>query len=194
MRKPKRTQWFSLPPQLTPALQEKQLCLPRRAGTASWAGTRDWRRAQRDKARHRPGAGICLGGPRRPASLWVPSCARVGLVCVRLEVSTEQMLPAWCGLAQPASTSPPLAPDAQGGKAPLCLPAQRAHPSPALHDLSVRASGACMDCRTSGQTDEQLHLPSFLSPLLSPGIQCGGLSSLRWSLSPLHGARRGLQQ
>lgn len=51
-----------------------------------------------------------------------------------------------------------------------------------------------MDCRTSGQTDEQLHLPSFLSPLLPPGIQCGGLSSLRWSLSPLHGARRGLQQ
>lgn len=78
----------------------------------------DWRWAQRDKARHEPGAGLCLGGPQRPASLWVPSCTRVGLVCVRLEVSTEQMLPAWCGLAQPATTSPPLAPDAHGWEGP----------------------------------------------------------------------------
>lgn len=107
-----------------------------------------------------------------------------GLVCVHLKVLTEQTLPAWCGLAQPAITGPSLAPDAHGWEGPSpptcpgCSPKSR--PSyflcPSLRSLYGP---------TNKWVDRQLHLPSFLSPLLSAGIRCWGLSSLRWFIKPL---------
>lgn len=81
----------------------------------------------------------------------------------------------------------------QGGKGPLRLPNPGVLTQvPPFTDPSVHASGACVDRQMDGRTAAPSFLPSSVhSFLLASEL---GLRSPRWSLSPSHGARRGLQQ
>lgn len=127
---------------------------------------------------------MCAGG----------QCVQVR-ACVHLRGLTKQKLSSWAwgGLAGPRSLA--LAPDPPGLRRPPTPCPRVLTQVPPFLELSVRASGAYVNHQTDGRTDGRRATPSFLPRSTSCSWCPGwGLSSPRRSLSPSHGARRGLQQ